>query len=138
MTPNSSQLGGPGTILLVDDEPHILHVLSVILRQGGYHVVATADGDEAKDLLRRHSVQLVITDVHMVSEDGTTLAAQLYADEETRDMPVVFLTGHTLNAERDLTPNVRAVIAKPFSPRRVLAEIERFVPTSFETKADAA
>lgn len=127
-----------GTILLVDDESHILQVLSVILRQGGYHVIATSDGEDAKDLLKRNAVRLVITDVHMICENGLSLASTLYADEDTREIPVVFLTGRTAHGMRDLTPNVRSVIAKPFSPRRVLQELEQLVPRINHLKADAA
>jgi len=134
----SDRSGGAGTILIVDDEDHILHVLSVILRYSGYRVFAASSNEEALDLLSRFPAQLAVCDLHGTSADGVDLASSLYADLRTRHIPVIVLTGHPVDSADALPPNVRCVISKPFSPRHVLHEVERFAPRSTEARADAA
>lgn len=135
---DADRLGGAGTILLVDDEGHILHVLSVILRNSGYRIFAASSSEEALELLRRFPAQLVVSDLHITSADGVDLAASLYTDLRTRHIPVVVLTGHRVERADELPPNVRCVISKPFSPRHVLHEVERLAPRSTEARAEAA
>jgi CheY-like chemotaxis protein len=111
----------PGTVLVVDDEPHVLQVVSVVLRSAGFHVIAAEDGAEALDLLLRHGADAVVTDLNMPLVDGLQLASRLYADERTRSLPVVILTaqpeGHAGGFWDAPSPNVRAIVSKPFSPR---------------------
>ena len=58
------------TILVADDESHILHVVSLKLKNAGYRVLTARDGQEALDYARENSVDLVISDVNMPRMDG--------------------------------------------------------------------
>ena len=115
------------TILIADDEPHIVQVVSLKLRNAGYAVIAAGDGEEALELAHRHPVDLVVTDQMMPYLTGTELARKLHESERTRGIPVLLLTarGYAIAPEDRSTANLRGVLAKPFSPRALLAEIER-------------
>ncbi len=135
-------MGMMGTILVVDDEPHVLQVVSVVLRSAGFRVIAAEDGAEALDLLVRFGADAIVTDLHMPLVDGLQLASRLYADQRTRGLPVIILTAQTEGPIAGLldvpSPNVRAVLAKPFSPRRLVDEVMRHVRLLEIPDAEAA
>ncbi|MFH1034737.1 MAG: response regulator [Pseudomonadota bacterium] len=79
-------------ILAVDDSPTILNMLSMMLRQHGYEVLAAKDGLEALERLRSQSVDLVITDVNMPNMDGFALIAAIRANPAWRGLPIIVLT----------------------------------------------
>jgi CheY-like chemotaxis protein len=126
------------TILIVDDEPHIVHVLSVVLRQAGYRVMAASDGVDALDVIHRHNVDLVVTDLHLPRCGGAELAKRLYVEERTRRLPIIVLTGFTSDGDQGDLPNIRAVLTKPFSPRVVLEHVLRILPPRGSALASAA
>ncbi len=111
------------TILVADDETHILNVVSIKLKNAGFDVVTAEDGAEAYALARSVRPDLVITDYQMPRLSGLELCSKLKADPLTCDTPVIMLTarGFAL-AEADRTGgNLCQVVAKPFSPRQILA-----------------
>ena len=71
-------------ILVADDEAHILHVVSMKLRNAGYEVVTAADGEEALELCKSECPDLLITDFQMPYMDGLQLCMALRATEGTR------------------------------------------------------
>jgi len=115
------------TILVADDEPHIVQVVALKLRNAGFTVITAADGEEALELAHRHPVDLVVTDQMMPYLTGTELARRLLESPRTRHLPVLLLTarGYTISPEERTSPNLRGLIAKPFSPRVLVGEIER-------------
>jgi len=108
-------------ILVVDDETHILQVLSLKLRNSGFEVTTSVDGEDALRQAIDHSPDLIITDIQMPYMNGIELCNALLADPKTQHIPVVVITarGHTLAASDTDIANVRDVISKPFSPRGV-------------------
>lgn len=115
------------TILVADDEPHIVQVVALKLRNAGYEVLTAGDGEEALELAHRHRVDLVVTDQMMPYLTGTELARKLHESARTRGIPVLLLTarGYAIAPDDRSTANLRGLLAKPFSPRALLAEIER-------------
>jgi CheY-like chemotaxis protein len=109
------------TILIVDDEAHILQVLSLKLRNCGYAVRTAVDGEDALHQVKTNTPDLVITDVQMPYMNGLELAHALYADKATSNVPIIVLTarGHNLEPSDTEIPNVRKVLSKPFSPRGI-------------------
>lgn len=109
-------------ILVCDDEPHILHVVSTKLRNAGFEVLNAADGDEAFSTASQQTPDLVITDYQMPMLSGLELCAKLRAEPRTRNTPVIMLTarGFSLNEQDLKETNIRKVLPKPFSPREVL------------------
>ncbi|HVP11660.1 MAG TPA: response regulator [Phycisphaerae bacterium] len=113
---------GQQTILVCDDEPHILHVVSTKLRNAGYEVITAADGEEGLNLAVQHTPALIITDYQMPMLSGLELCAKLRAEPGTCNIPVVMLTarGFSMNDQDLKETNVRKVLPKPFSPREIL------------------
>tara|TARA_B100000959_G_C14990129_1_gene627499 strand:- start:632 stop:1039 length:408 start_codon:yes stop_codon:yes gene_type:complete len=108
-------------ILIVDDEAHILQVLSLKLRNCGYSITTAVDGEDALHQVKENPPDLVITDVQMPYMNGLEFALALSNSSETANIPVIVLTarGHTLETSDTDIPNVRKVLSKPFSPRGI-------------------
>ena len=129
-------------LLIVDDEAHILQVLSLKLRHCGYHITTAVDGEDALHQVKVEAPDLVITDVQMPFVNGLELAHALHNDKNTTHIPVVVLTarGHTLATSDTDIPNVKKVIGKPFSPRGIVELVEDLlkdtpIPTSNTSEA---
>jgi CheY-like chemotaxis protein len=115
-------------VLLVDDEQAIRTICRVNLEGDGLSVSEAADGAEALEEVAREQPSLVLLDVMMPSVDGWTVAEQLATDEETRDIPVVFLSARATEEDRLRAQELGAVgyVIKPFDPVE-LARIVRGV-----------
>jgi CheY-like chemotaxis protein len=105
-------------VLLVDDERAIRTICRVNLEGDGLAVTEAADGGEALEQVRRERPSLVLLDVMMPSVDGWSVAEQLAADDETRDIPVVFLSARAAQEDRLHAQELGAVgyVVKPFDP----------------------
>src|ERR1700709_2165638 len=79
-------------ILVADDETHILHVVSLKLRNAGFNVITAADGQEALELAQAEMPDLIITDYHMPQLSGLELCQRLKADPATSGIPAIMLT----------------------------------------------
>jgi DNA-binding response OmpR family regulator len=114
-------------VLVVDDEPHIRHVLEHRLRDAGYRVETACDGEEAYDLALRERPAVLITDERMPFLSGLKLCHRLRQTPETADLPVVMLTARRFaDASIDRTgTNIAAVLSKPFSPREMLQRVQQ-------------
>ena len=116
-------------ILVADDESHIVHVVTLKLRNAGYRVISAQDGQEALDLAFEHRPALVITDYQMPRVTGLELCQRLKADERTRRTPALMLTarGFSLGEEVLAATNITSVMSKPFSPREVLGHVQKLL-----------
>lgn len=108
------QRGGDGhTVLLAEDEPHLAEVMGEMLRFLGYRTLAAASGAEAMALLDRHpDIDVLLTDVVMPGGvGGFELATQARARRP--GLPVVYMSGYTGYAARDMGDAVGEVLKKP-------------------------
>lgn len=83
---------GKGDVLIVDDEPNALKVLSAILSEDDYRVYESTDVDRAIGLIQKKDLDTVITDLKMPGKDGMQLFN--YMSEHCPDVPVIFLTAY--------------------------------------------
>lgn len=115
----------PKTILVADDESHILHVVSLKLRNAGYNVVTAKDGQEAFDLAHQEHPHLLITDYHMPQLSGIELCQKLKQDPATSSIPAIMLTarGYQLEPGDTERSGILRMLSKPFSPRQLLATV---------------
>lgn len=126
-------------ILVIDDEAHIVQVLSLKLRNAGYEVLTACDGEEGLEVVRSSAgaggIDLVITDFQMPYMTGLELCRELARHGEWSKIPVLMLTarGYALEPE-DLAiasasggPMIRDVLTKPFSPRAIVEHIQRIL-----------
>ncbi|HEY7420849.1 MAG TPA: response regulator, partial [Gaiellaceae bacterium] len=105
-------------VLLVDDERAIRTICRVNLEGDGLAVAEATDGAEALESVRSEHPSLVLLDVMMPSVDGWSVAEQLAADDETREIPVVFLSARAAQEDRLRAQELGAVgyVVKPFDP----------------------
>ena len=118
-------------VLIVDDEPYVLHILAFKLRRAGYVAVEAASAEQAREVLAVTPVDCVVLDVGLeTSTTGFDLAQELRDDPRLCRVPIIFLTAHAQPREARLAEDMGAVayITKPFSLQRVLDEIARVTP----------
>jgi two-component system, OmpR family, alkaline phosphatase synthesis response regulator PhoP len=117
---------GPKTILVADDESHILHVVSVKLSNAGYRVLTATDGKEALELALSEHPDLIITDYQMPQMSGLELCARLQENPSAANIPAILLTarGYSLDLSGAPPSGIRSMIAKPFSPRQLLRTVQ--------------
>ncbi len=113
------------TILVADDESHILHVVSLKLRNAGFRVLTARDGQEALDMAAAEHPDLLITDYHMPQLSGLELCHRLKNDPATRNIPAIMLTarGYHLEPHDTEQSGILRMLSKPFSPRHLLATV---------------
>tara|TARA_R110002111_G_scaffold38065_1_gene72717 strand:+ start:194 stop:610 length:417 start_codon:yes stop_codon:yes gene_type:complete len=113
------------TILIVDDEAHIVHIIRYKLEREGYNVVTAADGQEAYDLAQTVDPDLIVTDFQMPVLSGYDMCVKLHTSDITADTPVVMVTarGHKLSPKELAETNIRQMMCKPFSARELLVVI---------------
>lgn len=113
------------TLLLVDDSPDLLAVLTDFLRPTRWRLVLATDGQEGYQKATVLQPDLILLDVWMPRVDGFAAVRLLKADARTRDIPVIFLSGAKEVEERLTGLRLGAVdyISKPFSPEEVLVRI---------------
>ena len=123
----------PLKVLVVDDEAPIRLLCRVNLEAEGMDVLEAPDGPSGLDVARAERPDAVLLDVMMPGLDGWTVAERLLADEDTREIPIVFLT-----ARADLRDRARGMdlgglgyVTKPFNPVE-LAALVREVVTAVE------
>ena len=113
------------TILVADDESHILHVVSLKLRNAGFRVVTARDGQEAYEMAQAEHPDLVITDYHMPQLSGLELCRKLKQDPATQNIPAIMLTarGYHLEPHDTEQSGILRMLSKPFSPRHLLSTV---------------
>ncbi len=112
-------------ILVADDETHILHVVSLKLRNAGYEVICARDGQEAWEMAVAQRPDLLITDYHMPHLSGLELCQRLKEDASTSHIPAIMLTarGYHLEPHDTERSGILQMISKPFSPRQLLTTV---------------
>ena len=115
------------TVLLVEDNPDLLHFASVTLRLAGYRVLTATDGPQGLTLARGKRPALVLLDLRLPGLDGWEVLAALRADPALQAVPVVVLTASAEPhwQERARQAGATAYLVKPVSADDVLAAVER-------------
>lgn len=127
-------------VLIVDDEAHIVQVVSLKLRNAGYHVLTAVDGEEAFEIACAEHPDLIVTDFQMPYMTGVELCQSLVREPSTANIPVLILTarGYALDDEDLQIGNIKGVLSKPFSPRAILQQVQDLIGGGAEREADAA
>lgn len=113
------------TLLVIDDSPQDLSLLTDFLRDARLRLVVAFDGREGYEKAAAMQPDLILLDVRMPRTDGFATCRLLKADPRTRDIPVIFLSGCNELDDRLLGLRLGAVdyISKPFAPEEVLARV---------------
>ncbi len=122
----SSEADRQATILVVDDTPTNLSVVSAFLNEAGFKVLVAEDGNDAQAIIRQAHPDLILLDVLMPALNGFETCRQLKADLKTRDIPIIFMTALSDTVEKVKGFEVGGVdyITKPFHQEEVLARVK--------------
>lgn len=115
-----------GLILIVDDTPHNLQILSTALTKQGYQVRGAANGSMALIGAKNIMPDLILLDIKMPEMDGYTVCERLKAEAQTQDIPVVFISAldDALDKVKAFTVGGLDYITKPFQLAEILARVE--------------
>jgi two-component system phosphate regulon response regulator PhoB len=113
-------------ILVIEDETDILEVIEYNLRREGYQVVTALDGEQGLASARTTSPDLVLLDLMLPGLDGIEVCQRLKQDPITASLPVIMVTAKTEESDVVLGLGLGAddYIAKPFSPRELIARVK--------------
>jgi len=115
-------------ILIVDDEKDVVEVIAMYLEKEDYEVASAFDGLEALEKITNEKPDLVILDVMMPKLDGHSLNIRLKENPETKDIPVIVITGkghlkEIITARKDVT--IVDYLEKPFQMQELLEKIKK-------------
>jgi DNA-binding response OmpR family regulator len=117
------------TILVVDDDPVILQLLQVNFEMEGFNVITAADGQQGVDRTRADRPDVVVSDVMMPRMTGIELVAELKADPDTSDIPILLLTAKAQQADIGAGMDAGAddYVTKPFEPLDLVDRVNRLL-----------
>jgi two-component system phosphate regulon response regulator PhoB len=110
-------------VLVVEDEPAIVTLVTYSLREAGWEVDAAPNAAAAWDSLCRNRPDLILLDWMLPDQSGLRLLSRLRADRDFQDVPVIMLTAKSMEEDKiaGLNSGADDYVTKPFSPRELLA-----------------
>ena len=123
------------TILIVEDNPTNLMLVTAVLKRAGYATVSAGSADEARQALARAVPDVILMDVQLPGQDGLSLAGELKAHAELGAVPIVALTAHAMeeHRQRALAVGCDGYIAKPINTRTFVGELESMLARAGRT-----
>lgn len=124
--------GEPARVLLVEDNETIRNAFCILLEDSGYEVLQAATGAEALEISRSRHPDLALMDLGLPDLGGLEVTRRLKADEATRDVVVVALTGRTLetDAAACLEAGCAGYLTKPVESAQLLGKIAEYLADS--------
>lgn len=125
------------TVLVVEDEPRILEIITFLLEEEQLRVLQAHDGEAALSLLEEVQPDLIISDVKMPGMDGFTLCKQVRANPTLSHVPFIFLTGKGDRADvrRGMRLGADDYLTKPFEPEELLSAVQVRLTRAAEAQA---
>jgi len=115
-----------GRILIVDDDPHAVEILTRMLGREGYDCVSASGGVAALEMLGRQATDVILLDVMMPGMDGLQVCERLRQDETLRRIPVILVTAKDdmETRARGMALGVSEYLTKPINKRELFTRIE--------------
>lgn len=117
-------------ILIIEDNPTNLELMSYLLEAFGYQIATACDGEEGLQAAQRDWPDLIICDVEIPKINGVDVARRLKGDAGLRWIPLLAVTAFAMVGDRDrvLAAGFDGYISKPINPERFVREVEAFLP----------
>ncbi|RJQ53472.1 MAG: response regulator [Desulfobacteraceae bacterium] len=114
-------------ILVIEDNPQNLYLITFILEKHGYEVIQAKNGREGIELAERDDPTLILLDIQLPVMNGYEVAKALKENRSTSEIPVVAVTSYAMvgDRERVLSAGCTGYIEKPINPDTFVSEIER-------------
>ncbi|HVR99421.1 MAG TPA: response regulator [Thermoanaerobaculia bacterium] len=121
--------GVRGPILLVEDDEETRLAYRMLLEHAGWNVQEAADGEQALRMVDSALPRVAVIDISIPGIDGWEMTRRLKLDERTRDVPVLLVTGHALDEDRQRARDLGCAgyLVKPVPLSRLIEELERLV-----------
>jgi len=116
-------MGNNTSVLLVEDEPAIVELVTYSLREAGWDIHAAPNAAAAWDSIRHSRPDLMLLDWMLPDQSGLRLLSRLRSDRDFQDIPVIMLTAKSMEEDKiaGLNSGADDYVTKPFSPRELLA-----------------
>jgi len=117
------------SVLVVDDEPHIVLSIEFLLKQAGYHVRVAHDGDAAHRAVAEQPPDLILLDVMMPGRNGYEVCQSIRASPGGDRIKIIMLTAKSRDAEQEkgFAMGADAYVTKPFSTRDLVERVDRLL-----------
>jgi two-component system cell cycle response regulator DivK len=122
------------TVLYVEDNEYNRKIVRQLLTHTSYRLVEATDGETGVAMARRERPDLVLMDVQLPKLSGLDATRAIRADEAIAHIPIIVVTSFALSGdgEKAMEAGASAYLAKPYSPRQLLALIREFLPEQEE------
>lgn len=129
-------LYGMKRILVVDDEPDIVSLVTYNLKKEGFAVTAVHEGGEALDVVKKKEFDLILLDLMLPGIHGLEVCRILRTGPKTKNIPIIMLTakGEEADRVRGLETGADDYISKPFSPRELIARVKAVLRRSGDSR----
>jgi len=117
-------------ILAVEDQEDNMQILRDLLTSTGYELIEAENGEEALAALEKQRPDLILMDIQIPIIDGYEVTRRIKANPALRSIPIIAVTSHALGEgeEKARAAGCDDFVAKPYSPRQLLAKIREFLP----------
>jgi two-component system cell cycle response regulator DivK len=117
-------------ILVVEDQEDNRQIIRDLLTSAGYELVEAVDGEEGVRLAESERPDLILMDIQLPVLDGHEATRRIKQNPELRHIPIIVVTSYALSGDdrKAMAAGSDGYMAKPFSPRQLLATIRKFLP----------
>lgn len=117
-------------ILVVEDHEDNRHILRDLLTNAGFEMVEAVTGEQGVAMAGTHRPDLILMDIQLPEIDGYEATRRIKADPALGRIPIIAVTSYALSGDDLLAYDAGCVsyVAKPFSPRKLLAKIREYLP----------
>jgi len=118
------------TVLYVEDNEYNRKIVRQLFSRTSYRLIEAIDGEAGVTLAREERPDLILMDVQLPKMSGLEATRVLKADARTSDIPVIVITSFALSGDREKAAEAGAAsyLAKPYSPRELLALVRQYLP----------
>lgn len=117
-------------ILVIEDQEDNRRIVRDLLTSAGYELIEAVTGEEGVALAETQRPDLILMDIQLPGLDGHEATRRIKANPALRHIPIIVVTSYALSGDeaKALAAGCDAYVAKPFSPRVLLAKIREFLP----------
>ena len=117
-------------ILIIEDQEDNRAIMRDLLTGAGFELIEAADGEEGVKLARSERPDLILMDIQLPVIDGYEATRRIKAIAELKSIPIIAVTSYALSGDEAKTREAGCdgYVAKPFSPRHLLAKVREFLP----------
>ena len=117
-------------ILVIEDTEDNRRILRDLLTRAGFELIEAADGESGVSMATAHHPDLILMDIQLPVFDGYEATRRIRANPDTSRIPIIAVTSYALSGDetKAIDAGCNGYVAKPFSPRKILAMVQEFLP----------